>query len=361
MRYIPYATYQKEWELSKFLTRSFSGRSLEDEIREFAEKHGVEDKVIRKMLKPLVPIYRRLHSALVTEDYRYRLFFKPVGDTLSISDILVKTLFPLLPLEEAEQKEEENRIVATIFLENEESIEASFEERNYHDKSVLREDIVKSALEDEMKYRLLYLLDDFDRAKSVFLSYLSLYDKVMEELAGDFEKIAQDFYKELKDLDQKELKKRFYDNIPLKMDVDKDILIIPNIVQYNTIDASDSLFLRKSDKAAISFGCLVTPMMAIARSSQNLEERFIRATKILSDTSKFEIIRFCHKKPSYGQEIADHLKISNATVSYHMQQLINASYVTVEVDMNKVYYKTSIEAIIRDLSHIKEILKQERS
>lgn len=357
MRYIPYASYHKEWELSKFLTMSFSGKSLEDEIMEYKAKYGVEDKMVRKLLKPLVPIYKKLHSSLVTDDYRYRLFFKPVGDTLSISDILVKTLFPLLPQEEVDQKDEANRIAATILLENEESIEASYEDRNYRDKSVLREDIVKSALEDELKYRLLYLLDDFDRAKAAFLAYLSLYDGVMAELSGDFEKIAKDFYDGLKDLDQKELKKRFYDNIPLKMDVDKDILIIPNIIQYNIIDGSDSLFLRKSDKAAISFGCMVTPMMAMAKSSQNLEERFIRATKLLSDTSKFEIIKLCHKKPSYGQEIADHLKISNATVSYHMQQLINASYVTVEVDMNKVYYKTSIEAIIKDLSPIREILK----
>ncbi|HSP46728.1 MAG TPA: winged helix-turn-helix domain-containing protein, partial [Clostridiaceae bacterium] len=349
--------YQKEWELSKFLTRSFSGKSLEDEIREFKEKYGVEDKVLRKMLKPLLPIYKKLHSVLVTDDYRYRLFFKPVEETLSIADILVKTLFPLLPQEKADQKDEANRIVATILLENEESIEVSFEERNYSDRSVLREDIVKSSLEDELKYRLLYLLDDFDRAKAAFLSYLSLYDSVMEELAGDFEKIAKDFYDELKDLDQKELKLRFYENIPLKMDVAKDIIIVPNIIQYNIIDASDTLFLRKSDKAAISFGIFVSPMMAIAKSSQNLEERFMKATKILSDSSKFEIIRFCHKKPSYGQEIADHLKISNATVSYHMQQLINASYVTVQVDMNKVYYKTSIEAILKDLSHIREILK----
>jgi DNA-binding transcriptional ArsR family regulator len=357
MRYIPYSGYQKEWELSKFLTRSFLGKSLEDDIREFSEKYSVEDKVLRKMLKPLMPIQKKLHAALVTDDYRYRLFFKPVEETLSIADILVKTLFPLIPPEETDPDDAANRIVSTILLENEESVEASFEERNYADKSVLREAIVRSGLADELKYRLLYLLDDFQRAKEAFLSYLSLYDPVMEELSGDFEKIAQGFHDELKDLDQKALKQRFYDNIPLKMNVDKDIVIVPNIIQYNTIDASDSLFLLKSEKAAISFGILVAPMMAIAKSSQNLEERFMRATKILSDASKFEIIRFCHKKPSYGQEIADHLKISNATVSYHMQQLINASYVTVQVDMNKVYYRTSIEAIIKDLSHITEILK----
>ena len=76
--------------------------------------------------------------------------------------------------------------------------------------------------------------------------------------------------------------------------------------------------------------------------------------KSLSDKSKIEIISLLKMEPKYSLEIAESLKLTPATVSYHMSALLETGLVGVEKKKGKVYYnlnKLAIQKFIDDLNN----------
>lgn len=67
--------------------------------------------------------------------------------------------------------------------------------------------------------------------------------------------------------------------------------------------------------------------------------------KLLSDPSKFEILRFIRNKKAYGQEIAAELKLTTATISHHMNTLMKMGLINIEKSDNRVYYQLNKEAV----------------
>lgn len=77
--------------------------------------------------------------------------------------------------------------------------------------------------------------------------------------------------------------------------------------------------------------------------------------KALSDKSKLEIIALLKAGPKYSLEIAEALKLTPATVSYHMGSLLECSMVVVEKKQGKVYYnlnKTGLKNLIDELNSV---------
>ena len=77
--------------------------------------------------------------------------------------------------------------------------------------------------------------------------------------------------------------------------------------------------------------------------------------KALGDKSKFDILVALHRAPKYNLELAEHLGLSAATVSHHMQTLILHGLVSVEKRDGRVYYtleKAPIKELISGLQDI---------
>jgi len=70
--------------------------------------------------------------------------------------------------------------------------------------------------------------------------------------------------------------------------------------------------------------------------------------KAIGDSSKFDILTTLNRTPMYNLELAEHLGLSAATVSHHMQILIVQGLVSVEKRDGRVYY-TLEKKPIRDL------------
>lgn len=78
---------------------------------------------------------------------------------------------------------------------------------------------------------------------------------------------------------------------------------------------------------------------------QNELENMLAVFKNLSDKTRFEIIRLLLARDYFGQELADELKITSATVSYHMNFLMSAKLIHVERKEHKAYYTLNKEAL----------------
>lgn len=78
--------------------------------------------------------------------------------------------------------------------------------------------------------------------------------------------------------------------------------------------------------------------------------------KILGDVSKYEILKFLKGTSKYNSEIAEHLNLTQATVSHHMTILINHGLVTAEKIEKKVYYTISAERVKEILMNVEYTL-----
>ena len=58
-----------------------------------------------------------------------------------------------------------------------------------------------------------------------------------------------------------------------------------------------------------------------------------------------DILLYIKDKPAYGSEIAKHFSLTTATVSYHMNKMLQLRIVQAELRDGKVYYQTRKEVL----------------
>lgn len=85
-------------------------------------------------------------------------------------------------------------------------------------------------------------------------------------------------------------------------------------------------------------------------------EDICNTLKILSDKSKFEILNYISKQSAYGTQIAKEMQLSTATISYHMQYLLDKHLVEVEKRNNRMYYKCNKEAVVNFLRIVEKAI-----
>ncbi len=69
------------------------------------------------------------------------------------------------------------------------------------------------------------------------------------------------------------------------------------------------------------------------------EAEMIVALKLLSEKSKYDILKNLKQAPCYGAQLAQKLGLSPATISHHMNALLNQQLVRFDVQENRVYYQ----------------------
>lgn len=75
------------------------------------------------------------------------------------------------------------------------------------------------------------------------------------------------------------------------------------------------------------------------------KEQICNGLKLLSDQSKFEILKQINGKKAYGQELAAMLNLTTATISHHMNALMEFGFITIEKREKKIFYTMNNGAI----------------
>lgn len=79
--------------------------------------------------------------------------------------------------------------------------------------------------------------------------------------------------------------------------------------------------------------------------------------KALGDKSKADILLFIKDKPAYGSEIAKQFSLTTATVSHHMNKLLQLRLIQAEMQDGRVYYQARKEAIVEMFEQCKKIFE----
>lgn len=85
-------------------------------------------------------------------------------------------------------------------------------------------------------------------------------------------------------------------------------------------------------------------------------EFYMDALKLLSDKSKFQILSYIKDKTAYGNELANHLGLSTATVSHHMSLLQTNHLVRINQEGNRFYYSSNKELLEKCLDYYRKML-----
>ena len=95
----------------------------------------------------------------------------------------------------------------------------------------------------------------------------------------------------------------------------------------------------------------------IARTSDTmLSDEVCDILKVLSDKSKFAILRETGDSPRYGVELAEKLGLTGATISRHMNTLFSCGFITAEKTNTKVFYRANKERIAEFLRTLQDEL-----
>ena len=85
-------------------------------------------------------------------------------------------------------------------------------------------------------------------------------------------------------------------------------------------------------------------------------EKHLKVFKNISDKTRFGIMKYILDNKRYGQEIANKFNISNASVSYHMNNLLSLNLVEITKQDNKVFYKLNKGKILETIKFLEDEL-----
>lgn len=207
----------------------------------------------------------------------------------------------------------------------------------------------------EEKYKILQILLDFSKLrreldeilKKVFVIYQqkkSTLDPYLNEFLDYWKaRLSEDTFKGY-------LKTTFN----LQLDEIKDIITVyPTVMGINMGIFNDPR--EKNSDIIMFWGISFIKDFNINTIKVN-KNKMLDELKVLSDPSKFDILMFISDKAAYGQEIAKELNLTTATISHHMQALVNARIVNLEKQQNRVYYSMNRRNVEALLSEVKLLL-----
>lgn len=134
----------------------------------------------------------------------------------------------------------------------------------------------------------------------------------------------------------------------------REILLLPTLAGFNSFSYI-SRDMVEEDMDYILWGIDILALMGNLQPEQTMES-LCASLKLLSDPSKFEILRYVSHEKAYGAQIAKELKLTTATISYHVQSLLNTGFLRFEKENNRLYYFLNKDYLEAFLEAVKERL-----
>lgn len=85
-------------------------------------------------------------------------------------------------------------------------------------------------------------------------------------------------------------------------------------------------------------------------------EQITEMLKVISDKTRLEILRLIILQPTYGKLLADRLNLTTATISHHLELLLNQGLIKEQKSKNIKYFSANLNEIERVLTELKNYL-----
>lgn len=128
------------------------------------------------------------------------------------------------------------------------------------------------------------------------------------------------------------------------------IVVLPSFIQCAVvwINIGDNVLPHEDDMLPVCrMGVILLDnfnMQSKVKEEYQLED-YQNKLKLLADKSKFDILMYIKDQPAYGSEIAKHFGLTTATVSHHMNRLLEEQLIIVEQQNRKIYYRSNKDVL----------------
>lgn len=178
-------------------------------------------------------------------------------------------------------------------------------------------------------------------------------NKAVAVLTSFYKEFYQPFEEEVYSYmdDRLVIHQKLYDKDPIYFintvglgDYSETIKMHKNIIMYMSYFIDVGIFyFTYEDTLAMYCGQSVEHRFKSAEDLINYQALF----KALSDDRRLEIIKLTSKRPWYNRELADYFNLSTATLSYHLNLLLDLGILNFEPSIvnNRYYYTTNTKRI----------------
>lgn len=111
----------------------------------------------------------------------------------------------------------------------------------------------------------------------------------------------------------------------------------------------------------IGEGVLYRHIMKRSNPKSDISSKLSSIMSILGNKSRFDIVAKLSKGPQYGRELADYLELTPATVSHHINALISANLIKLDMRGKKVYYSLNYEQLGAFAKALQELFTEPKS
>lgn len=201
-----------------------------------------------------------------------------------------------------------------------------------------------SGLETNAKWKMLRIMRQptkyITQLIKIINSNVAAYHKAADDVRKPLEKLLNQYNVSVNNYGDKE----FYE---LKTKFSQSSAVYPSLI----FPVSQML----SEKSCY-YGLLSEKVIKSGKTRLNSKESLLIRLKALSDSSKLEIISSLKVSPKYNLEIAQQLGLTAATMSHHMNVLLNCGFVGIEKKDGKVYYHLEKENLKELIAELEETL-----
>lgn len=198
-------------------------------------------------------------------------------------------------------------------------------------------------LKSDAKWKMLRLMQNpkkyINDLIEIINSNMDAYYRAVSDVTSPLEKLL----KQYSVMASNNVDKKFYE---IKSTIAQSSVVYPTLI----FPVSQMLFEKNC-----YYGLLSDKIVKNEKSQQNSRELLLFKLKALSDSSKLGIIASLKVSPKYNLEIAQQLGLTAATMSHHMNVLLNCNLVGIEKKDGKVYYhleKENLQDFIKELGQI---------
>jgi DNA-binding transcriptional ArsR family regulator len=214
---------------------------------------------------------------------------------------------------------------------------------------IMEHDISKAA-----KWDIYCFIDNLEKYKIEFITlikeYLPIYNKIISKHTKFMKDLCENIIKRVNVQGVNYIKQ--YTNNFMSLDVEEYEKI------YVTSSYFDSYLIyftlrENTEYCYLIVGAYYHEMI----NHSDYIDTHLKILKNLCDKTRFGIMKYILDEQRYGQEIAQKFNISNASVSYHMNNLLILNLVQIYKQDNKVFYKLNKAKVSETIKFLQDELR----
>ena len=217
----------------------------------------------------------------------------------------------------------------------------------------------------EEKWQLLSVFINWESHPKPLLGLLEKAETVLDQTKPDWQPLITDFYRYWnRQIAQRDvimdIKETFHIDL-FAHEEQMPVHIAPLLLRMNTISFSLSNGLCEAAGydlyyIGILYGEDIYLDFAVPKDRDTQMHNALSLLKLLSDKSKLEILLSIKKSPAYGAELARKMNLTTATISYHINAMVQEHLIELERINNRIYYSIHPETLQNLLDYIKKEL-----